>query len=126
MLVAPQGFHQHVAAGRAGLVQLPHGAPANAALQAAAPRRELKSTRRRACRKVARACRACCSSAYAEDRRRFLLNYVQHCDDPGVIIESFLEHAPTQARSPVHASTARHCRGLRVLMPAQEQACCSP
>ena len=66
------------------------------------------------------------SFIHAEDRRRFLLNYVQHCDDPGVIIESFLEHAPTQARSPVHASTARHCRGLRALMPAQEQACCSP
>ena len=57
---------------------------------------------------MARACQACCSSAYAEDRRRFLLNYVQHCDDPGVIIESFLEHAPTQARSPVRSSKARH------------------
>ena len=55
---------------------------------------------------MARVCRACCSSAYAEDRRRFLLTYVQQCDDPGVIIKSFIDHAPTQARSPARSSKA--------------------
>lgn len=85
---------------RVGLPQLPHSpGAASVAKHTAGVRRKGRACRR-ACRQWASAVTACYSAA-AEDRRRFLLNYVQQCDVS--MIDTFLEHAPTQVG---HACTA--------------------
>jgi len=77
---------------RAGLAGLPHspGAPPAKHTKAAARRRR---SAQRASRRQPAGCTASYDAA-AEDRRRFLLSYVQQCTPD--MIDTFIEHAPSQ------------------------------